>query len=115
MAFIPNKQEANSPVANAVTRSENLAVVKNPGSDPTEVLVFATGDSSLSPAVDDAYYLIIQNVTTVNLELAFNNATVGMILYPSATFECAIEQGTQIWAINSNTVTDGALRIVSFR
>jgi hypothetical protein len=114
MAFIPNKQEANSPQANASTTSQELAVAKGGAGNPNEVLLYATG-LGLSPLVDDAYYLIVQNVGTVNLDLAFNNSVTGIILYPAATFECAVSQGTEIWAINASTTTDSSLRVIAFR
>tara|TARA_Y100001963_G_scaffold154920_1_gene244767 strand:- start:1162 stop:1518 length:357 start_codon:yes stop_codon:yes gene_type:complete len=117
MAFIPNKQEANSPQANSSTITHAVTVAAAhlgpaPPAGPNYQLLFSS-TSGLSPVISDGYYLLIQNNGTVNLEIVFNDDVDGVIIYPSATLEFAVSQGTNVWVKNSLAAA-GALRVIAF-
>ena len=117
MAFIPNKQEANSPQASSATKTYLVPVaVAWPGPvppiGPYFELLFSS-KPSLLPVINDGYYLLIQNDGAVNLEITFNEDEEGVILYPSSTLEFAVAQGGDVWVKNSNAAV-GSLRVIAF-
>lgn len=111
MALQNNQQIANSPQASSVTGATNFggAIVAGTGihlwGAPT-----VAGNSLFG---EDGYYVIIQNTGTANLEITFSNtAAVGLVLYPSATFETAVAQGASIWVSNLSAAAGAAQAIV---
>jgi hypothetical protein len=113
MALQNNQQIANSPQASSVTDSTDFG-----GPIPAGAGVALWGATSVfGPTLfgEDGYYVIIQNTGTANLELTFGDtAFVGIIIYPSATFETAVAQGAKIW-VNNNTAAAGAAQAIVYR
>ena len=100
MALQNNQQIANSPQASSVTGATNFG---GPIAAATGVHLWGAAFLGVPSAFgEDGYYIIIQNTGTANLEITFNNepTLVGLVLYPSATFETAVAQGASIWVSN---------------
>ena len=109
MAFIRNPQVANSPIANANTGGADVSAIVTKGATGT---IFGSGG-----LYTEGYYLILQNTGTVNLEVLFNASADGIILYPAATFEVAVSEGTKVLLKNTTdpgTGTDGAAQVLLF-
>ena len=108
MGFIRNPEVANSPIANSNTEGADVSAVVTAGATGT---IFGSGG-----LFTEGYYLILQNTGTVNLEVLFNDSSNGIILYPSATFEVAVSEGSKVLLKNTQpaTGTDGAAQAVVF-
>lgn len=109
MGFIRNPEVANSPIANSNTEGADVSAVVTAGATGT---IFGSGG-----LYTEGYYLILQNTGTVNLEVLFNDSSNGIILYPSATFEVAVSEGSKVLLKNTTPAvggTDGAAHAVLF-
>jgi hypothetical protein len=104
MALQNNQQIANSPQASSVTGSTNFGGPIGAGFSMHLWGAPFMGSSSLFG--EDGYYVIIQNTGTANIEITFGLTMVGLVLYPSATFETAVAQGANIW-VNNLAVAPG--------
>ena len=105
MGFIRNPEVANSPIANSNTEGADVSAVVTAGATGT---IFGSGG-----LYTEGYYLILQNTGTVNLEVLFNDSSNGIILYPSATFEVAVSEGSKV-LLKNGTASDGAAQAVLF-
>ena len=109
MGFIRNPQVANSPIANSSTEGADVSAAVGAGVTAT---IFGAGG-----LYTEGYYIIIQNVGTVNLEVLFNSSGAGLILYPASTFEVAVSEGSKVLLKNTTpavTGTDGAAQVTLF-
>ncbi len=116
MSVVKDPQVANSPIANSSTSGQAVtlpAAAAGPPLVPSSLLLFSN-DASMFPTFNDGYYAIIQNTGTVNLEVMFNTSGAGIVIYPSATFECALSEGTNVWLVNVSTTTAAAAKAVVF-
>ena len=100
MGFIRNPQVANSPIANSSTEGADVSAAVGAGVTAT---IFGAGG-----LYTEWYYIIIQNVGTVNLEVLFNSSGAGLILYPASTFEVALSEGTTLYLKNGTASAGGA-------
>tara|TARA_R110000751_G_scaffold160192_1_gene265893 strand:+ start:43 stop:384 length:342 start_codon:yes stop_codon:yes gene_type:complete len=112
MALVNNPQVANSPQANSAMASTNFG-----GAIAAGLGIQAWGPpgvAGLSLFGESGYYLIIQNTGLANLDVSFGpSATIGITIYPSATFEVALAQGAQVW-LSNNTLAAGAAQAILF-
>ena len=116
MSVVMKPQVANSPVANSSTSGKDVALpaaAAGPPLVPAFALLYSQ-DPGTFPQFSDGYYAIIQNTGTINLEIMFNNDGSGIVIYPSATFECALSKGVNVWVSNVSTTTAGAIKAVVF-
>jgi len=105
--FRNNPEEANAPQASGSTSTSVLTTVGAASS-----VLFWGGLSAVM--ADEGYYLIIQNQGTVNLEIRFNAATLGIVLPSLATFEIALSQGAQVYVGNTDPLVNGLAVAVLF-